>query len=239
MPSDPYEELGEYLTAAEARGLAAVLESGQLTTHALREVSAARRERAKDLLAVASLGHLDVERSSAVLRSIAGAKAVRHDLTPMWTMPGEGAKVGHLTSELNRLVRAARQSVTCATYNFETTSQMWTVLREASDQPGVVVTVYVDADKADATKVKAQVPRATVYRSAVLPDGKPVVSHAKFIIIDHAVLLLTSANFSFKAENRNVELGLRIHDSALSGSIEATMTSKHGTLYELVQEVEH
>ncbi len=84
---------------------------------------------------------------------------------------------------------------------------MWTVLKEASEQPGVVVTVYVDGDKADAIKVKAQLPRATIYRSAELPSGQRVVSHAKFIVIDHEVLLLTSANFSFSAENRNVEFG--------------------------------
>jgi phosphatidylserine/phosphatidylglycerophosphate/cardiolipin synthase-like enzyme len=60
------------------------------------------------------------------------------------------------------------------------------------------------------------------------------VSHAKFIIVDHAMLLLTSANFSFSAENRNIEFGLRIHDAALAASVEATMTTKHGSLYELV-----
>lgn len=169
-----------------------------------------------------------------MLHAIAGAKALRHDLTPVWTMPGNEATVGHLTSEFHRLVQAARQSVTCATYNFEPTSQMWEVLMEASEQPGVVVTVYVDGDKADGDKVKAQLPRATVYRSAVLPNGKQVVSHAKFIIIDHALLLLTSANFSFSAENRNVEFGLRIQDAALAASVETTMTTKHGSLYELV-----
>jgi phosphatidylserine/phosphatidylglycerophosphate/cardiolipin synthase-like enzyme len=96
-----------------------------------------------------------------------------------------------------------------------------------------VVTVYVDGDKADARKVSGQLPRATVYRSAVLPDGKQVVSHAKFIVIDHAMVLLTSANFSFSAENRNIEFGLRIHDPALAASIETTMATKHGSLYEL------
>lgn len=234
MPSDPFEALGEFLTAKEAIGLAVLLTTGQHTSVALREVNAARREEVKGLLSAAGLGHTDVDRSVATLHAIAGAKAVRRDLTPVWTMPGNEATVGHLTSEFHRLVQAARQSVTCATYNFEPTSQMWTVLREASDQPSVVVTVYVDGDKADADKVKGQLQRATIYRSAVLPDGKLVVSHAKFIIIDHAVLLLTSANFSFSAENRNIEFGLRVHDPALAGSVEETMASKHGSLYELV-----
>lgn len=234
MPPDPLEALGGFLTAAEATGLAVVLAAGEHTAHALREVNAARRDEAKQLLAAAGLGHGDVDRSLAVLHAIAGAKAIRRELIPVWTMPGNEASVGHLTGEFHRLVQAARQSVTCATYNFEHTSQMWAVLREASDQSGVVVTVYVDGDKADAAKVKAQLPHATIYRSATLSDGRQVVSHAKFIIIDHAVLLVTSANLSFSAENRNIELGLRIHDSSLAESVESVMTSKHGSLYELV-----
>jgi phosphatidylserine/phosphatidylglycerophosphate/cardiolipin synthase-like enzyme len=234
MPSDPFDALGEFLTANEAVGLAALLSEGQHTSVALREVSASRRDDAKSLLAATGLGHSDVDRSVGVLHAIAGAKSVRRDLTPVWTMPGNEATVGHLTSEFHRLVNAARQSVTCATYNFEPASQMWTALKEASRQAGVVVTVYVDGDKADADKVKAQLERATVYRSGVLPNGKQIVSHAKFVIIDHSVLLLTSANFSFNAENRNVEFGLLVRDAALAESLEATMTSKHGSLYELV-----
>lgn len=233
MPSDPFTALGEYLTASEAEALAVQFEIGQHTIKALAAINPARREDVKELLATGSLDHADGGRTAAVLRAIAGAKSVHRDLTPVWTMPGNEAKVGHLTGEFHRLVQAARISITCATYNFEKTSQMWSVLKEASEQPGVVVTVYVDGDKADASKVKTQLPRATIYRSAELPSGKQVVSHAKFIIIDHEVLLLTSANFSFSAEKRNVEFGLLVRDAALAESVESTMASKHGTLYEL------
>ena len=234
MRSDAFDALGEFLTANEAVGLAVLLAEGEHTSVALHAVSAVRRDEVKGLLAATGLGHSDVDRSVAVLHAIAGAKSVRRDLTPVWTMPGNEATVGHLTSEFHQLVRAARQSVTCATYNFEPTSQMWTVLKEASGQTGVVVTVYVDGDKAEADKVKAQLGRATVYQSAVLLNGRQIVSHAKFVIVDHAVLLLTSANFSFNAENRNVEFGLLVRDPDLAEAVEATMTSKHGSLYELV-----
>ncbi|WP_197466809.1 DISARM system phospholipase D-like protein DrmC [Tsukamurella pseudospumae] len=222
------------MTASEAETLAVQFASGQHTIKALAVVNAVRRGDAKQLLADAGLSHDDGERAAALLHAIAGAKSLTRDLTPVWTMPGNEAKTGHLTGEFHRLVQAARQSVVCATYNFERSSQMWRVLQEASEQPGVVVTVYVDGDKADAVKVKNQLPKATVYQSAELPNGKRVVSHAKFIIIDHEVLLLTSANFSFSAENRNVEFGVLIRDSALAASVETTMLSKHGTLYELV-----
>jgi phosphatidylserine/phosphatidylglycerophosphate/cardiolipin synthase-like enzyme len=234
MASDPLADLGSFLTATEAERLALQIETGQHTIAALSEIAVARREAVKRLLSTAGLGHTDPARTVSVLRAITGAKSVLRELTPVWTMPGNEATTGHLTGEFHRIVRAARQSVTAATYNFHDSSQMWNALKEASEQPGVVVIVYVDADKADADNVKAQLPRATIYRSAELPTGKRVVSHAKFIVVDHELLLITSANFSYSAENRNVEFGLLVRDSALAESVEATMTSKHGSLYELV-----
>lgn len=234
MASDPLADLGSFLTATEAERLALQIETGQHTIAALSEIAVARREAVKRLLSTAGLGHTDPARTVSVLRAITGAKSVLRELTPVWTMPGNEATTGHLTGEFHRIVRAARQSVTAATYNFHDSSQMWNALKEASEQPGMVVIVYVDADKADADNVKAQLPRATIYRSAELPTGKRVLSHAKFIVVDHELLLITSANFSYSAENRNVEFGLLVRDSALAESVEATMTSKHGSLYELV-----
>lgn len=42
---------------------------------------------------------------------------------------------------------------------------MWSLLKEAADQPGPVVTVYLKSDKADAAEVKARLPRTTIYQS--------------------------------------------------------------------------
>lgn len=234
MASEPLAELGIFLTATEAERLALQFKTGTPVSVAVREIAISRREQVKELLAASGLGPSDRERSVSVLCAIAGAKTVLRELTPVWTMPGNEANTGHLTGEFHRIVGAARQSVTAATYNFQDTSQMWTALKAGSEQPGVMVTVYVDAAVADAATVKAQLPRATVYRSAVLPNGKQVVSHAKFIVVDHELLLITSANFSYSAENRNVEFGILVRDVALATSVEATMMSKHGSLYQLV-----
>ena len=234
MACEPFAALGEYLTAGEAEGLASLLGAGEHSVHALAGVSPSRRGYAAELMQQAGLGHEQPALSVAVLRAIAGAKSVHHELVPVWTMPGNEATTGHLTSEFHRMVTGARVSVTCATYNFSPSSNMWKALSTASDQPGVTVVVYVDAEKGDPLGVKAKLPKATVYRSAQLPDGKPIVSHTKFIIIDHQIVLLTSANFSYNAENSNVEFGLRISDNGLAMSIEKTMSSKHGSLYELV-----
>jgi len=234
MASDPLTELGSFLTATEAERLALQFEAGTPVSVVVREIAINRREQVKELIAAAGFVPSDSARAVSVLRAIAGAKTVLRELTPVWTMPGNEANSGHLTSEFHRIVGAARQAVTAATYNFKDTSQMWAALKVASEHPGVVVTVYVDAAVADAVTVKAQLPRATVYRSAVLSNGKQVVSHAKFIVVDHELLLITSANFSYSAENRNVEFGILVRDTALAASVEATMTSKHGSLYELV-----
>jgi phosphatidylserine/phosphatidylglycerophosphate/cardiolipin synthase-like enzyme len=231
---NPFAALGEYLTTSEAEGLAVLFEAGEHSAHALQSVGAARRERAAELLTVAGLSHTEPALAAAVLRAIAGAKSVYRELVPVWTMPGNEATAGHLTGEFHRIVSGARVAVTCATYNFSANSNMWAALKYVSEQPGVAVRVYVDAEKGDPCAVKAQLPRATVYRSAQLPDSTPVVSHTKFVIVDHTIVLLTSANFSYYAENRNIEFGLLIHDNGLATSIETTMASKHGTLYELV-----
>lgn len=235
MASDPLAELGSFLTATEAERLAMQFGTGAPISVAVREIAISRREDVRELLAASGIAPSDRERAVSVLRAIAGAKTVLRELTPVWTMPGNEAKIGHLTSEFHRLVGAARQSVTAATYNFQDTSQMWTALKAASEQPGVVVTVYVDAAVTDAATVKAQLPLTTIYRSAVLPNGKQVVSHAKFVVVDHEVLLITSANFSYSAESRNVEFGMLVRDTALAKSIETAMASKHGSLYELIK----
>jgi len=232
--SDAAAALGEYLTADEARGIAALLGMGEHTTRSLLEVHQSRRQRASKLLAAAGLGHIDRERSVVILSAIAGAKSGEAPAVPVWTMPGNEADVGRLTGEFHRLVSSARMSITCATYNFEPTSKMWEVLSKASEQPDVVVTVYVDGDKANTESLKTKMPKATLYRSGILPDGKRVVSHAKFVIIDQRLMLLTSANFSYSAEKRNVEFGLLIDDAQLATSVEVMMASKRGSLYEIV-----
>ena len=235
MATDPNRELGAFLTEFEADRLAAVLAAGDTLTQALKEIHPARRPHAKRLLIEANLGPQRGETSVAVLRGIAGAHAVRQDVSPVWTMPGVEATLGRLTSEAHRLIDQARMSVVCCSFNFTPHSGMWNALREASTRPGVTVTVYLDSNAGSPGSVAAQMPRATVLRTVTRPGAsRPLVSHAKFIIVDRALTLLTSANFSYNAENTNIELGMLVHDTALASSIESTMRDKHGVLYEAV-----
>jgi phosphatidylserine/phosphatidylglycerophosphate/cardiolipin synthase-like enzyme len=231
----PHTALGVFLTAYEAERLAALLEAGETTSAALKEINKARRSEAARLLRAAGLGHAHPEISSAVLRAIAGARAVRTAITPVWTMPGPHTTTGRLTGEVLRLIDAARMSVTCSSYNFTPRSQMWQALQNASTRPQLAVTVYVDATAGTPERVADHLPHAVVYRTTTLDgDARPLVSYAKFIVIDHAVVLTTSANFFGPAENSNIELGLLVHDTALAETIEHTMRTQHGQLYEQV-----
>jgi len=63
------------------------------------------------------------------------------------------------------------------------------------------------------------------------------VSHAKFVIIDHSIMLRTSANFSYSAEHLNREFGVLIEDqgSLIPSKIwHSKHGVKHGGLYEMV-----
>lgn len=236
MTSDhPFSRLGAFLTGHEAERLAAALEAGETTSSALKEINSTRRAKATRLLRAAGLGHVEADTSVAVLRAIAGARSIRTAITPVWTMPGPQTTTGRLTGEVLRLIEAARISVTCCSYNFSSYSSMWTALREASTRPDLAVTVYVDAKAGTPQQVADHLRAATVYRTTTpLDSTKPLVSHAKFVVIDHAVVLTTSANFSHNAENSNIELGLLVHDTALAESIEHTMRVQQGQLYERV-----
>ncbi|MGW4502543.1 DISARM system phospholipase D-like protein DrmC [Micromonospora sp. NPDC004336] len=235
MSTDPHTDLGAFLTAYEAQRLATVLQAGGTTGQALKEVHAARRSEVKRLLTAAKIGAEHRDDSIAVLRAIAGARAVRTDISPVWTMPGVEATTGRLTSEAQRIIDDARMSIVCSSFNFTPHSSMWTALRIAATRPGLSVTVYLDAHAGSPATVAAHLAQAAVFRTLTLPGGhQPLVNHAKFIVVDRAITLLTSANFSYSAENTNVELGLLVHDTNLAASIETLMRSKHGILYEKV-----
>ena len=175
--------------------------------HALASVSPARRDQAAELM----------QRPASDMTPGCRSRCSGHRRGQIGP-PRTGSRVdharqrgniGHLTSQFHRSsprprLRDVRDLQLLA--DLEHVERF----RAASEQPGVTVCVYVDAEKGDPSGVKAKLPRATVYRSAHLPDGKPIVSHAKFIIIDHQIVLLTSANFSYSAENSNIEFGLRI-----------------------------
>jgi phosphatidylserine/phosphatidylglycerophosphate/cardiolipin synthase-like enzyme len=222
--------LGELLTGSEARELADRLGAGASLSQALAVVGVPRRQAVRAQLRAAGLGVAEPG-TVGVLRAIEGALGAGSTITPIWTAPGNLAGMGHLHASVQDLISRARESVVCATYNFQRNSRLWVALQQASARPEVSVRIYVDTGAADdhpvrwrptTEQVAAAMPGARVFRSATF-DGARVRSHTKFVAVDHQYLVVTSANFSKPAEDTNIELGLFTHDAVLAQSVERQM----------------
>lgn len=231
---DAARRLGVLLTGTEAREVADRLADGDSLTAALRAVAAGNRTEART--ALTALVGPDLGAAVVLLRAVEGARSVVTAAEPMWTMPGSMAGGGPLHSSVAGLVAGARRSVTCSTFNFQRTSALWTALAGAAQRPDVAVRVYLDTKAAtapgapSAAEVAAHLHPGVVLRTALF-DGSPVRNHAKFLAVDHRFLLVTSANFSWSAEYRNVELGVLLDDPNLTDAVEAQLRSVEQSLY--------
>jgi len=238
----PAWRLGQFLTATEAREIADHLADGDTLTAALRVIAPGRRPEARALLEALNPRVLAWDAVIVMLRAIAGARSAPTVIDPLWTMPGHLARHGRLTSSVPYLVRGARYSVVCSTFNFQRSSSLWTALRDAAQRTEVTTRVYLDAAAADLSprpgspgteEVAAHLHPATVLRTRPF-DGRQVRNHAKFLAIDHRFLLVTSANFSWAAENGNIELGALIDDQNLTESVERAMRDIEDRLFERI-----
>ncbi|KUO20841.1 DISARM system phospholipase D-like protein DrmC [Streptomyces dysideae] len=235
-------QLGRLLTGTEAKDIADRLADGDTLTTALKVVAVGQRAEVRQLLEAVGGGPGAAPQQILVLRAIEGARALPTTLSPLWTMPGHLAQSGPLTTSVTRLVDSARHAITCSTFNFQRSSTLWTSLRTAAQRDGVAVRVYMDTRAADGsgqhwspstTEVATHLAPAEVWRTKEF-DGGYVRNHAKFLAIDHHLLLVTSANFSWSAENNNVEFGVLIDNPNLTEAVERELREAEGTLYEQI-----
>lgn len=237
---DPARKLGALLTGSEAREIADHLVDADTLTASLRVVPAGRRAEIRSLLSAIDRGAM-----INVLRAIEGARSAPTTMDPLWTMPGHLAQHGRLTQSVTYLVDNARYSVVCSTFNFQRSSGLWKSLQRAAQRPEITMKVYMDTDAADlgsrrrgsptTDEVAAHLHPALVLRTKCF-DGRQVRSHSKFLSIDHRFLLITSANFSWSAENGNLELGVLIDSSNLAEAVEHEMRQVEDLVFENVQE---
>ena len=243
--ADAARELGELLTRDEAKGIADRLAAGRTLTQALVCVRRAKAPAARRLIEqIAASRHVDVRGCADVLSAIAGAKGESLAAAPVWTAPGGIVSSGALNSSRDEMVRSAKTSVICSTFNFQRSSSLWDALREVAARPGVLVKLYIDTAVSDAdpvhwkpttAEIASELAGVEVYRTKRLEAGKPPVrNHAKFIAVDHKTVLVTSANFSESAETGNIELGLRVADPVLVRSIERQLALFEDVLFERV-----
>lgn len=236
---DPARKLGALLTGTEAREIADHLADDDTLTASLRVVPGGRRAEIRLLLA-----GIDRAAMIAVLRAIEGARSAPTTVDPLWTMPGHLAQHGRLTQSVTYLVNSARYSVICSTFNFQRSSGLWKALRRAAQRPEITMKVYLDTDAADAgprrpgspttDEVAAHLHPALILRTKRF-DGRQVRNHSKFLSIDHRFLLVTSANFSWSAENANLEFGVVIDNRNLADAIERELREAEEFIFEHVR----
>ncbi|MEU4200825.1 DISARM system phospholipase D-like protein DrmC [Streptomyces sp. NPDC026294] len=230
------------MTGTEAKGIADRLDDGDTLTAALKVIAAGQRAEVRQLLEAVAPHAGATYQQVLVLRAIEGARALPTTLTPLWTLPGHLAQGGPLTTSVTRLVDSARHTITCSTFNFQRSSALWKSLREAAQRGEVAVRVYMDSRAADGSgqrwspstsDVAAHLAPGEVWRTKEF-DGGYVRNHAKFLAIDHHLLLVTSANFSWSAESNNVEFGVLIDSPNLTEAVERELWEAEGALYERV-----
>lgn len=234
---DPIDALGRRIRTADARIIVGSLHQGESVLGALMSLSPGARTSVKALLRQADMLD-DAAGLERVLRGVIGARSVSTPNELLWTAPGLRARSGGLTTSLVGLVDDASESIVCSTYNFQTSSGMWKALRRAARRQ-LDMRIYIDrtatkgGDTPTAIDVAQQLAPATVFRTRYV-DGRALRNHAKFFVIDHRLLVVTSANFSWSAENDNVELGVKVNDPKLARRVERELENLEVDVYERV-----
>ncbi|HOA28285.1 MAG TPA: phospholipase D-like domain-containing protein [Arachnia sp.] len=213
--------LGNLLSAAEAERILSRFRAGLSLTQALQGLDASRASQVRGLLEAVGATPARLEVAGPLLEGIAGARSAAVDVAAVWTLPGGLAKTSSLTSSVPQFVESARSVVVCSTFNFTANSALRQALVTVASR-GVDVSVYVDGEvNSGLAGLAASLDPARLYASRQGSNG--VRNHAKFIAVDHQFVWVTSANFSWSAENTNVELGLRVQSRSLTEAIEGQL----------------
>ena len=226
--------------------LAMALESGSLSfpcsVTSLRSVLGIREGGEDVVAALLELQRLGVPKPAiaAWIHSIeaASSRIPRPDL--VWTGPGvPGLHARDTRRVYEELLGSAQHSVWASTYVFFDGPKAFEVLARRMDaRPELRATLLLNIQrkKGDTTAAEQLVrkfadqfwktdwpgsarPRIYYDPRALEPDGPGGVLHAKAIVTDDDVVLVTSANLTEAAFDRNIEVGLLVRDRALALSV--------------------
>lgn len=188
------------------------------------------------------LGRADKDGVLAAIR-VAIAERVHRPpprLDLVWTGPETKASVARSTSlVVAELFESAKVSVIVGGYTFDR-AEILAPLHRAMKERGVTAMVFVDIDGATANPDDADafagafidkwlkkvwtfgLPKPDIYfdpRTAIrgdTPGHDWATLHAKCIVVDDARSFITSANFTDRAQTRNIEAGVLIEDTSFA-----------------------
>jgi|SRR5579871_2326173 len=151
---------------------------------------------------------------------LAASTPIARAQQPAWQVcftPGQDC-TGLIVAEIG----AARTSVMVQAYSF-TSVPILSALKAAHAR-GVDVEVIVDKTSARESKSGSQYSAATYLSNAGIPvwvDTSVSIAHNKVMVLDRAMVITGSFNFTFAAQNHNAENLLVIQDAQLAADYRA------------------
>jgi hypothetical protein len=123
------------------------------------------------------------------------------------------------------MIQAARQEIFVVSYVFtEGAKEIVEQLANARRDRGVSVTLIGNRMQNHLPALRfiwpATCPKPTVFSREADPNDHLAALHAKLLICDSNVALVTSANFSFHGLHENIEIGVKIESAAVSRLVE-------------------
>jgi len=179
--------------------------------------------------------NLDAGACRAVILAILNER-VQKPVTPelVWTGPEYSTSTARDTSVvLTSLFESARNDVVLAGYCFDHPTEVLGSLHATMKTYGVLLRMFIDIPQLEGSTASAHshiathcgeflaknwpfgtpLPRVFYDKRAAIP-GPPFVSmHAKCVVIDGQRAFVSSANFTERGQERNIEVGVLIDDS--------------------------
>lgn len=197
---------------------------------------------ARELVAFAADGMAPHQLASVASLLAAKAKQLeveRDRIELVWTGPDEQGAATRDTSVVAReLFGEAEREVLVATYAIYDGKKLFEVLaRRMLELPDLHVTIVADIRRRDDEKSASSDSvvarwseqfwqhhwpgerRPKLYFDPRTLTGEKSVMHAKCIVVDRRRCLITSANFTDAAQQRNIELGVKLDDKQLSRAL--------------------
>ena len=234
------------LPAHQRRRLAAALESGLLrapfTPEALRSVVGLREAPGALIAALDRWEELGVAgpAKAAWLRSLEEAEGRRESPEFVWSGPEVlGLHARGTRQALEQSLASARRSVWLSTYAFFDGPRAFEALARRMDEaPEVSATLLLNIERkrGDTTLTEdltrrfadrfwgkewpgSRRPSAYFDPRALSEGGAEGVLHAKALVVDEERVLITSANLTEAALDRNIEMGVMLRDRALAQTV--------------------
>lgn len=194
-----------------------------------------------DALSAALSGHSRL--ACLAILDVALAERAEHDLPApelVWTGPeGHGATARDTAIVLRELFESARDHVILAGYSFTHAKSVLAPLHATMKAHAVRATFFVDitqpkvatdpperhAEEALADFLDANWPFGPPYPAlyyderAIVPPPPFSILHAKCVVVDGARAFVSSANFTMQGQERNIEVGVLLHDARFAGHL--------------------